>query len=234
MTQVNHSESDMMAAEKVGIFAIKADEQRAELVNPGETPFTGETLPVNRRVEQAFTSALGLFAVARVFRDVGNKTLIEAHFTGIPGIEGAVGIEPRPSKGQPQPVEGLESGLKRPLQTKGIMVIARHHARRGHHKAIGIGDRQEVAGFGAFARLVGHTFAAFLSKGVAAIQVQLRQIEFLSDRLDAVLPHPFEAAVGTPFLEVVVDRLPTNLFFSGWLASSATGSCVHWQPVGRR
>ena len=50
MTQVNHSESDMMAAEKVGIFAIKADEQRAELVNPGETPFTGETLPVNRRL----------------------------------------------------------------------------------------------------------------------------------------------------------------------------------------
>lgn len=227
MTQVNHSESDIMAAKKVGSFAIKADKQSAELVNPGEGAFTGETLTVHLGAKQAFTPALGGFAVARIFRDVGNKAMIEAHFTGITGIESAVGIEQGPGKAQPQPFEGLESGLKLWFQTKGIMVIASDDARRGDHKAIGIRDRQDIAGFGAFSLLVGHTFTTFLGNGMAAIQVQLRQIEHGSDRLDAFLPDPLQTAVGTPFLEVVVNRLPTNLFFSGWLVSRATGSCFH-------
>jgi hypothetical protein len=28
-------------------------------------------------------------------------------------------------------------------------------------------------------------------------------------------------------LPVIVDGLPANLFFSGWLPSSASGSCAH-------
>jgi hypothetical protein len=127
---------------------------------------------------------------------------------------------------QPQPFEGLESGLKPGFQTNSIMVIARHDARRNHHKAIGIGNRPDVAGFGAFSPLVGHAFATFVGNDMAAIQAQPRQIEGWSDRLDAGLPYPLETAVSTPFLEVVVDRLPTNFFFSGSLASDTTGSCL--------
>lgn len=148
-----------MSTQKVGILAIKADEQRAELVNPGETAFIDEPLPIKLSVEQPFTPTLGCFAVAFVLGDVGNHAMIEAHFTPIPGIEGTVGVEQRPGNAQVQTFESLEGGLKMPLQTKGIMVIARHQTRRGDHKTIGIGDEQEVTGLGAFSRLVSHTFA---------------------------------------------------------------------------
>jgi hypothetical protein len=62
---------------------------------------------------------------------------------------------------------------------------------------------------------------------MAAIQVQLRQIRDGADGLDAGLPDSLQTPIGTPFLEVVVDRLLTDLFFSGWLASGASGSCAH-------
>ena len=153
--------------------------------------------------------------------------MIEAYFTPIAGIEGAVGIEPCPGNAQSQPFEGFEGRLKMGLQTKGVMVVASQQTRRGDHKTLGVGDGQDVAGLGVLARLVGHTFTALFGKAMAAIEVQPRQIQGWSDRLDAGLPHPLQAAVGAPFLEVVVHRLPTDLFFSGSLAASATGSCFH-------
>ena len=72
MTQVNHSKGDVMSAKKVSILAIKADEQSAELVNPGEGAFTDEPLPIKLSVEQTFTPTLGCFAVAFVLGDIGN------------------------------------------------------------------------------------------------------------------------------------------------------------------
>jgi hypothetical protein len=35
-------------------------------------------------------------------------------------------------------------------------------------------------------------------------------------------------------LPVIVDGLPTDLFFSGWSGSGAMGNCFHWQPLCRR
>ena len=43
----------MMRTKKVAILAIKTDEQRPKLVNPGETAFAGEPLLVNRSIEDA-------------------------------------------------------------------------------------------------------------------------------------------------------------------------------------
>ena len=42
MTQINESKSQVMRTEKVGVFAVKAKEQRSKLVNPSKTAFTGE------------------------------------------------------------------------------------------------------------------------------------------------------------------------------------------------
>jgi len=216
-----------MSTQKVGILAIKADEQSAELIHPGEGAFNDEALPVKLRVEQTLTPTLGGLAVALVLGDGGDKAMIEAHFPRIAGIEGAVGIEQRPGNAQLQPFQLFEGRLKIALQTKGVMVIARHQIRRGDHKAIAIGDGQDIARLGAFAWLVGHTLTAFLGNGMAAIQVQLRQIERGADRLEAGLPNLSETPVSTPFLEVVIDGLPTDLFFSGSLPSAATGRCLH-------
>jgi len=47
MTQVNECKSEMVSSEKIGILAVIANEQRSELIHPGKTAFTAETLLVN-------------------------------------------------------------------------------------------------------------------------------------------------------------------------------------------
>ena len=51
MAQVNKSKSEMMSAEKVGIFAVVADKQGSELVNPSKTAFAGETEFIDEWIE---------------------------------------------------------------------------------------------------------------------------------------------------------------------------------------
>ena len=63
----------MMSAEKVGILAIKTDEQRSKLVNPGETAFTGEALFVDRSIEEAFPPRLADFRL-RLFSQMLGMT----------------------------------------------------------------------------------------------------------------------------------------------------------------
>jgi len=227
MAQVNHSESDVMSAKKVGIFVIKADQQSAKLVDPGETAFAGKTLAVNGGIEQAFTAPPGRFAVAFILGHVGNQAMIEADFAGGTSIERTVGVEERAHNRQAQTLEVLEGRLQMGFQTKSVVVVARHDAGRGDNKALGIGDGQDIAGLGALARLVSHTITAFLGNGVAAIEVQLRQIQVMLDALDALLPHPFQTAIPAPLLKVIIHRLPTEFFFSGSSASGVIGNCAH-------
>lgn len=215
MTQVNHSESDVMTTKKVDIFSIIADQQSAEFVDPGEASFTGESLVVNGGIKQAFTSSFGRFAVALILSNVGNDAVIEADFARLAGVEGAVGIENRSDHRQTPPFHGLEGRLEVDFQTKSIVSIAGHDARRGHHIPLTVGNGQNIAGFRPLAPLVSHALATFLGDSMAAIEVQLGQIEVRTDQLYTMLPNPLPTAIGAPCLPVMVDRLPTDLFFSG-------------------
>jgi len=216
-----------MSTKEVDIFAIKADQQSAKLVDPGKAALTGETLFVNIRIEQAFTSAFRCFAVPFVFDHVGNRPVIEADFAGVTGIEGTVSIEKCTSNRQSQWFHHLKGGLKMGFQTKSVVMIARYDAGRGHHIAIGIRDGQNIAGFSPLAGLVSHTFAAFLSDCMAAIEVQLGQIQVRMDRSDAGVPNTLPTAVRIPFLPVIVDGLPTDFFFSGLAGLGSMGNCAH-------
>lgn len=80
MTQINERESEMVSAKKVGILAVIANKQGTELIDPSKATFRREALFVNRRVEQAFPSAFGRFAVAFVLRNVGNDLMVETDF----------------------------------------------------------------------------------------------------------------------------------------------------------
>lgn len=216
-----------MSAQKVDIFSVITDQQSAKLVDPGEGTLTSETLVVDVGIEQAFSSSLGLLPIAGIFGDVGDQPVIEADFAPIARIESTVGVEKGTDKGQSQLFHLLEGGLKMDCQTKSIVMVARHYTRRGQYIPLAIGDGQDIAGWGALARLVGHAFTAFLGNRVAAIQVQLGQIQVRADRLNRVLPDALQTAVCTPFLPMVVDGLPTDLFFSGSDGWGATGSCAH-------
>ena len=76
-----------MASQEVRILAIKTDQERTKLVNPGETAFTGEPSFVDLGVEQAFTTTFGRFTVAFVFGHIGDYPMIEAGFAGIRQLE---------------------------------------------------------------------------------------------------------------------------------------------------
>ena len=171
MAQVNHGESDMMATEKVDIFAIITEQQSPKLVDPSETAFTSEALLVNKGIEQPFTPALD--SLALVLGDVGDKALIETDFAGRTGIESTVGIEQRPGDDQPQAFHHFESGLKVGFQTKSVVMIARHDPRRSNDKTVGIGDGQDIARFGPLAMLVSHALTALLGQRMATIEVQV-------------------------------------------------------------
>lgn len=221
----------MMPSKKVSILTVKTDQQSTKLVDPGETAFTGEAMFIHSGIEEAFASPLGRFAVAFILGHVGDHPMIEADFASVAGVKGAVGVEERSHNRQAQALEVLEGCLQMGFQAKSVVVIARHDAGRSHDRPFAIGDGQDIAGFSTLARLVSHTVTAFLGNGVAAIEVQLRQIQVMLDRVDAFLPHPFQTAIPAPLLKVIIDRLPTEFFFSGSLASGAIGNSAHWQPV---
>ena len=180
----------MMSTEKVGVFAVITNEQGSELVNPGKTAFTGETLLVDRRVEEAFTPAFSLFAVALVLTKIGDDPMIEANLPSFQRIKSAVRIEVSASNRQSQALHLLESSLQVRLEVEGIMMVARDHPGGSQDIALRVGDGQNIRGFGAFSVLVSDTFAAFLGYRVTPVEVQLGQIEVFSNHLHALLPDP--------------------------------------------
>lgn len=112
MTQVDHSESDVMSTQAIGIFAVVADQQGAELVDPGETAFTGgEAALVDLRIEQTLAPAPGPFPIAGVLRDVGHELVIEADLTRLTGIKGGIGIEIGACNRQAKSLHGFEGRL---------------------------------------------------------------------------------------------------------------------------
>src|SRR5690606_29184599 len=120
----------------------KADEQGTKLIDPGKAAFGGKAMLVNRSVEQTFAPTFGGFAVALVLGDVGNDAVIETDLARIAGIEGTVGVEKRPRDIQAQTLQAFEGRLEVRLEVEGVVMIARHHARRSKNVPVGIHDGQ--------------------------------------------------------------------------------------------
>lgn len=93
VTQVNERKSEMMSAKKVGILAVKTDEQSSKLIDPSKTTFTGEALLVDGGIEQPFPSTLDGFSVALVLADIGNDVVVETDFASLKRIKSAVSVE---------------------------------------------------------------------------------------------------------------------------------------------
>jgi len=227
MTQVDQSKSDMMSAQEVGVFTVKSDEQRTEFIDPGKRTFVGKAPFVDLGVEQAFAPAFRSFAVPLVLGDVRDRAVIETYLACLERIERAIGVEERACDSQSQPLHAFEGRLEMDLQVERVVVIARHDPRGSDYVTVRIHDGQDVTGLGALASLISDALAAFLGNRMTAIQVQLAQIKVGLDRLNTRLPHPFQTAVATPLLKVVVDCLPTDFFFVASVGSGAVGTCFH-------
>lgn len=87
VAQVDKRKGNMVSAEPIDNFTVKADQQGAEFVYPGETPFAGETPLVHLGIEQTFVTSLRLLPMALVFRYVGDQVIIEADLASVAGIK---------------------------------------------------------------------------------------------------------------------------------------------------
>src|SRR5579859_1356886 len=113
------------------------------------------------------------------------------------------------------------------FEVKSVIMIARDNLARGHYKAVGIGNRQDIAGLGTFASLISHTLTAFLGNGVRAIQVHLAQVQICLDGRHTALPDSRQAPIGAPFAPMVIHRLPTR-FIACQALCCALGD---WQTI---
>jgi hypothetical protein len=80
MSKVNECKGNIMSAQEVSIFSLKADQQLLELVTPGEAALGHKAPFVGNSVKEAFAPALSGFATAWVFLDVRDQAVIKAGF----------------------------------------------------------------------------------------------------------------------------------------------------------
>src|SRR5262245_17295112 len=231
MTKVDKGKDEMMGRQEIHVLTVMTDEQGPEFVDPSKRAFAAEALFVDLGIEQPFASTLDGFTVAFVLGHIGNNAVIEANTARLTGIEGTIGIEVGARNRDIQRFDRLEGRLPVGLEVECIVMMTGHNPGRGQAVTLGIRDGQNVAGLGALAGLITHTFTSLLGKGVTAVQVQPRQVQVSLNARNAVLPDSHQAPVLAPLPKMVVHRLPTDLFFVGSVGSAATGSSAHWQPV---
>jgi hypothetical protein len=79
--QVNHGKSNEGCAKEVDIFAVKTNKEMTKLVNPGEGTLGDKAVFVNVFVKQTLGAWFSFVAVADIFRDVGNESMIKTDFS---------------------------------------------------------------------------------------------------------------------------------------------------------
>ncbi len=147
----------------MGCFALKADQQGLEFVNPCERSFTDEAALVHSRVEISFPSTLDRFSVAFIFRNVGLDPPIPQQFPRCARIEAAIHVKDRTVVVQPTALHVSEEVLELLLKRITVMMIASHNPCRGDNVAMRIRYWQDVAGLRFLPSLIGDRFAPFFA-----------------------------------------------------------------------
>lgn len=125
VTQIDERVDDEMSTHEVSRLAVKANQQRAKLVNLGKRPFTGEARRVDFSVEQPFGSAFSLFAGSFVFWDVRNGLVVEARPAGCYGIESRIRVEVASNNPNAHALDELKGGAEIVLQLLSVVVVTR-------------------------------------------------------------------------------------------------------------
>ncbi len=73
MTKIDERLDDVVSVEKVRCFAVKAISNAQNLSIQAKSPLAGKARLIEVRVEQAFSSTVGVLAGAGVLDDVGNE-----------------------------------------------------------------------------------------------------------------------------------------------------------------
>ena len=152
-----------MESEKIAIFALKADQQRPKLVDPGERSLNREAPFVHVTVEMPLPSAFRRLPTSFVFINVRNHASIPEQLARSTRVKTTVDIEVRPLVRHGNALQVREQLSERFGQLIRIVVVARNNIRRRKNIPIAIDHRQDVARFGFLSPLIGYAFAPFLA-----------------------------------------------------------------------
>ncbi len=169
MAEIDESKGEMVCAQEAGIVTLKANQQAFEFVDPGKSAFGTKASCVDWRIEQALTTAFRLLAIARVLRNVGNQSVVEAGLAGLPRVKGHIRIEISTFYRQAQLLHRFERRLQMDCEIERIVVLTRENARRGDHVALLIQDGQNVTGLAFLTTLIGDRLTAFLGETMRAV-----------------------------------------------------------------
>jgi hypothetical protein len=111
VAQVDHGQGNVVATHEVYILAIRSHEQIPESVDPGKGALAGKTMFVDVGIEEALATAFGVPAVASVFGNTGNDTMIEAHFASRSAMKRTIGIEVSALKTEAQALHRLQQSV---------------------------------------------------------------------------------------------------------------------------
>ena len=152
-----------MKSEKVGLLALKPDQEALELVNPRKGTLCDKAFLVHRSVKVALPTALSLLPIALIFSNIGSYTAVPQQFARIFGVKCTVGIKEGICIAQFHLIELIKHVFKPSNQLITIVMVASNHFAAGQNIAVRIRYRNDVAGFCLLATLIGNRFAPFFA-----------------------------------------------------------------------
>ena len=153
----------MMESETIGCFALKADQQGLEFVNPCKRSFTHEAMGIHLAVKMPFAAPLHRLAIAFIFSDIGNQAMIPEQLPSSTGIKAAICVEEGTFIVQRVPLHVGNQILEFLFQLITIIMMASNDARCPNTIPIAVRYGQDIAGFGLLSALIGNFFAPFFA-----------------------------------------------------------------------
>ncbi len=185
MPEIDQRKRDMMKAETIGCFALETDQQGLEFVNPGECSLTHEASLVRLVVEMSFSSALDVFPIALVLRNVRNDTTIPQQFPSCTRVKATIGIKERTFIVQSTPLHILEDVLQLLFELKAVVMVSGNDTRRRDDRTVLVRHWEDITGFGFLAALIADAFAPFFA--ALWLPSRLSSDKFNSPRMETML-----------------------------------------------
>ena len=152
-----------MKAKKIHLLALKPDQQALEFVDPGKRAFIHEAFFVHSCIKMALAPTLGTFTITFIFRNIRSYTAMPEEFTGLLRVKRTIRIKVGVGICESQLIESPEQVFEAIGQIITIIMVPSNHFACGKYETIGIGYRDDIAGFGLFSTLIGDRFAPFFA-----------------------------------------------------------------------
>ena len=152
-----------MKAHPIHLSALKAHEQALKLVDPGKGSLADKALLVHGLVEMTLPPTFHALTIALIFRNIGLHSSVPQELACRFGVKTTVTIKKCVCIIQSKRIELAKNALQPVDELVVVVMIASDDLACCQDKAIGVGQRKDVAGFGFLSPLIGDFFAPFFA-----------------------------------------------------------------------